>query len=123
MVYDCLKISQIVYNYAAGFGLFFAGIWGIRFFIRWIFEVKKKIKDEKITKMLKKRYPLKDFKKTFELIKVENLRPVYILDKETKFKIWIDSPQRLYDLGFDFDDVRRTTKAEVDSYEKEKISY
>ncbi len=123
MLCDWLKISQLFYNFAGGIGLLLAGGGGLILLIDWAFEHIEKNKVETITKKLKQRYPIKDFKKTFELIREKNRKPIYILDKKGKFKIWIDSPQRLHALGFKFGDERETTKAEVNSYEEKKIFY
>lgn len=117
------NISQVFYYIAGGIGLLFAGIGGFIAFLDWVSKAIEKNKVKVITKKLKQRYPVKDFKKTFELIKQEKRLPVYILDKKGKFIIWVDSPQRLYDLGFNFKDVRPTTKDEIDSYKEEKIFY
>lgn len=123
MVCNWLKISQIIYNFAGGIGLFLAGFGGLIVLIKWISDIIEKNRVKVITKKLKNKYPVEDFKKTFELIREKNRKPIYILDKKGKFKIWVDSPERLYALGFKFGDERETTKAEVDSYEEKKIFY
>jgi len=125
-----VKASILFYNFMGGIGLFLAGLGGLKVLRDWALEhiEKNRVKAERnkvktITEKLKQKYPLKDFKKTFELIRAKNRKPIYILDKKGKFKIWVDSPQRLHDLGFKFGDERETTRAEVDSYEEKKIFY
>jgi len=132
-----VKASILFYNFMGGIGLFLAGLGGLKVLHDWALDhieknrvrsEKNRVKSEKnrvkiITEKLKQKYPFKDFKKTFELIRAKNYKAIYILDKKGKFKIWVDSPQRLHDLGFKFGDERITTKAEVDSYEEKKIFY
>jgi len=117
-----LKISQIIYNFAAGFGLLFAGIAGFKLLLNWISDSIEKNKFEKITKELKKKYPEKDQGITFELAKVKGHRPVYIIDKKEKIRIWIDTPVRLYDL-FVLPRINDVTQADLDTYREERKFY
>jgi len=123
MISKLQDISQIFYYIAAGIGLLLAGFASFKVLLNWVSDSREKNKFKKITLELKEKYPREDLGKTFELAKVNNRNPVYILDKNTKFRIWIDSPQRLYALEYDFSLIKEITQTDLDSYEEVRIFY
>lgn len=123
MICKLQVISQIFYYIASGIGLLLAGFAGFKVLLNWASESREKNKFKKITSELKEKYPREDMGKTFELVKVNNRNPVYIIDKNTKFRIWIDSPQRLYELEYDFSLIKEITQTDLDSYKEVRMFY
>lgn len=125
-MFELLVKSQIFYNIAyglGGIGLLLAGIASLKVLIDWFKEYNERKKSNKLTADIKAKYPLVNLGKTFEIVQVTGTNPVYILDKNTKIRIWIDSPKRLIDLGYNVNLITYINKEELESYIEDKVFY
>ncbi|MBA7591206.1 hypothetical protein ES708_33358 [subsurface metagenome] len=137
MINNIQDISQIFYYILGGIGLLIAGIGaiitGIGAIITGIFakrgatdyrlrneeeRIKDITKDWKNLSIIRKKYPLKDHRDTFLLIKIHKLKPVYLLDISTGIKRHITTRSKFDALGYNFSMVDKIDPDELTSYEE-----
>ncbi len=102
------KISQIFYYITGGIGLLLTGIYATMGVRNWRTDIEEK--------KIREKYPIKNHKRTFRLIRPIGQKPVYLLDIKTNVKRWISSPTKLYELGYNFEMVEEITQSELKKY-------
>ena len=117
--YFSLKdISEIFYNFAVGIGTL-SGVFAAYKLIQEWFISKSK---QKMIDRLKKLYPRSELNISF-LVADTARAPgkIYLIDIKKRQKYWIQSSSTYLDLGLFWDDFKRISEDEFDSY-KEGVS-
>lgn len=107
-------ISEIFRNFAIGLGALGGGLFvGLKFVVEFILSIKKISYKAKFHKL----YPREKLNDVFKIVDTERgLGKLYLVDLKKKEKYWIQSATTLLDLNFFWDDAKRISQEEFDSY-------
>jgi hypothetical protein len=116
MISNIKNIFEMFYYFFGGIGLFLAGIAGLKLIFDWSTKTKEQNRIKKKTSELMTLYPFEELNKSFRLIRGDiDKRPIYLHDYTIPEKRWINSPETLRALGFDFNMVKTIPQLDIDS--------
>jgi len=108
--------SEIFNNITIGFAAIAGILWGI---IKGISEFIKSKKKKSYRDSIKKLYPRERINEIYKIVDHEKAPgKLYLVDLNKKEKYWIQSGPTLLDLGFFWDDARRISEKEFESYKE-----
>ena len=109
--------SEIFNNFTVGLSACVAVFLGIFSIFKLIPDYLKNQKKKNVVETLRNHFPREKLNKTFKLVDTERAQgKIYLIEKDVRY--WIQSSPTFLELNFFWDDVKRITVKEFETYKE-----